>query len=135
MASCLHHRVGAGAIPDDLDVVADIGRRLVARCLVAREDAVALLAAEQRARALRGASILRGTVVRFVDGEQGVYVGGEDRRFEPGYTFRFGAGTDARLECMHLALMGPGEWRVYPYAAEGATAVASGVPPAPGAGQ
>ena len=23
------------------------------------------------------------------------------------------AGTDARLECMHLALMGPGEWRVY----------------------
>ena len=72
---------------------------------------------------------MRGTVVNFEDFGTGVYVGGEERS-EGCYRFRFGEGAGARVERIHLALMEPEQWRVYPCTVEGGGALAEAVPPA-----
>lgn len=105
----------------DLNVVERVCGRVRAQSLATRSDAARALAAEQRARAQRGSSILRGTVVHFEDGGKAVYVGGEERS-EGYYRFRFGEGAGARVERMQPALMEPEQWRVCPCTVEGARA-------------
>ena len=105
----------------DLNVVETVCGRVMAQSLVTRSDAARALAVEQRARAQRGASILRGTVVHFEDGGKAVYVGGEERS-EGYYRFRFGEGAGARVERMQPALMEPEQWRVCPCTVEGEAA-------------
>jgi hypothetical protein len=63
-ASSWHLRLGeCSTVTADLDVVARVCGHVMAQSLATRSDAAKALAAEQRARAQRGASILRGTLV------------------------------------------------------------------------
>ena len=97
----------------DIDVVVKIGQLVVAQSLLTRAEAAVRLAAEQRARALRGEAILLGTVVCFVEDGEAEYVGGREEDGEQGcYTFQFGLGATARAERMHLALLDPEQWSV-----------------------
>ena len=112
LASCCHLRLGEDAILVDVDVVVKIGQLVVPQSLLTRDEAAVELAAKLRARALRGETLLRGTVVRFVGDGEGEYVGGGED-FEQGhYTFRFGSGATVKTERMHLALMEPDQWCV-----------------------
>ena len=79
------------ALLADVDVVAKIGRLVVAQSLLTRDEVAIEMAAELRARALRGETLLLGMVVRFARDGEGEYVGGEEE--EGSYTFRFGMGT------------------------------------------
>ena len=72
------------------------------------------LAAKLRARALRGETLLLGTVVRFVGDGEGEYVGGEEDSEQGCYTFRFGTGATTKTQRMYLALMEPELWSVSP---------------------
>ena len=132
LASCCHLRLGEDALLVDADVVVKIGQLVVSNALLTRAEAAVELAAKLRARALRGETLLLGTVVRFVGDGEGEYVGGEEDS-EPGcYMFRFGTGATARTERMYLALMEPEQWSVSPC---GGTAeawdgvVEKGIPP------
>ena len=112
LASCCHLRLGEDALLADVDVVVKIGKLVVPQSLLTRDEAAVELAAKLRARALRGETLLRGTVVRFVGDGEGEYVGGEED-FEQGYyTFRFGSGATVTTKRMHLALMEPDQWCV-----------------------
>ena len=132
LATCYHHRLGVHALLADADVVAEIGRLVVAQSLLTRDEAAIEMAAELRARALRGETLLLGMVVRFARDGEGEYVGGEEDSEQGCYMFRFGAGATARTERMYLALMEPEQWSVSPC---GGTAeawdgvVEEGIPP------
>ena len=114
LATCCDHRLGVDALLADIDVVAKIGRLVVAQSLVTRDEAAMEMAAELRARALRGETLLLGMVVRFARDGEGEYVGGEEDSEQGSYTFRLGAGATSRTERMHLALMEPEQWSVSP---------------------
>ena len=100
--------------------------------MLTRDEAAIEMAAELRARALRGETLLLGMVVRFARDGEGEYVGGEEDSEQGCYTFRFGTGVAARTERMYLALMEPEQWSVSPC---GGTAeacdgvVEKGIPP------
>jgi hypothetical protein len=105
----------------DFDVLVQIGKTVIAQSLVTRDEAAVALATEQRQRALRGETILRGTTVWFVDDGEGVYVGGEEDPGQGGYTFEFGvtfklgsamACNRVRCKRMRLASMDPMQWTV-----------------------
>ena len=113
LASCCHLRLGEDALLVDIDVVVKIGQLVVSNALLTRAEAAVELAAKLRARALRGETLLLGTVVRFVGHGEGEYVGGEEDS-EGCYMFRFGTGATARTERMYLALMEPEQWSVSP---------------------
>ena len=115
LASCCHLRLGEDALLVDVDVVVKIGQLVVPQALLTRAEAAVELAAKLRARALRGETLLLGTVVRFVGDGEGEYVGGEEDS-EQGYMFRFGTGATARTERMYLTLMEPDQWSVSPCA-------------------
>ena len=120
------------ALLTDVDVVATIGRLVVAQSLLTRDEAAMKMAAELRARALRGEPLLLGTVVWFARDGEGEYVGGEEDREQGCYTFRFGTGQTARTEQMHLALMEPDQWSVSPCAGSAKAwdgVVEEGIPP------
>eukprot|EP01048_Picozoa_sp_COSAG05_P012819 COSAG05_NODE_1315_length_5211_cov_2.184077_1_plen_208_part_00 len=83
-------------------------------------------------RAFRGETILRGTIVWFVDGGDGVYVGGADDadaasqssqpsqsgiRGQDHYTFEFGVGSAGACKRIDLASMDPRHWNVRPRSA------------------
>lgn len=129
-ASSCHPRVGeCTTVTADLNVVERVCGRVTAQSLATRSDAARTLAAEQRTRAQRGASILRGTLVHFEDGGKAVYVGGEERS-EGCYRFRFGEGAGARVERMQPALLERVEqWRVGPCSVEEARALAEEAAP------
>ena len=78
LASCCHLRLGEDALLVDVDVVVKIGQLVVPQALLTRAEAAVELAAKLRARALRGETLLLGTVVRFVGDGEGEYVGGEE---------------------------------------------------------
>ena len=132
LASCCHLRLGEDALLVDVDVVVKIGQLVVSNALLTRAEAAVELAAKLRARALRGETLLLGTVVRFVGDGEGEYVGGEEDSEQGCYMFRFGTGATARTERMYLALMEPEQWSVSPC---GGTAeawdgvVEEGIPP------
>ena len=73
-----HLRLAPKSLLMDFDVLVKIGTMVIAQSLVTRDEVAVALATEQRQRALRGETILRGTIVWFVDGGEGVYVGGAD---------------------------------------------------------
>ena len=103
------------ALLADVDVVAKIGRLVVAQSLLTRDEAAMQMAAELRARALRGETLLLGMLVWFAqDGCEGEYVGVEEDSEQGCYTIRFGTGVAGRTERMYLALMEPDEWSVCP---------------------
>ena len=114
LASCCHLRLGEDALLVDVDVVVKIGQLLVPQALLTRAEAAVELAAKLRARALRGETLLLGTVVRFVGDGEGEYVGGEEDSEQGCYMFRFGTGATARTERMYLALMEPDQWSISP---------------------
>ena len=114
LASCCHLRLGEDALLVDVDVVVKIGQLVVSNALLTRAEAAVELAAKLRARALRGETLLLGTVVRFVEDGEGEYVGGEENSEQGCYMFRFGTGATARTERMYLALMDPEQWCVSP---------------------
>ena len=116
LASCCHLRLGEDALLVDVDVVFKIGQLVVPQSLLSRDEAAVELAAKLRARALRGETLLRGTVVRFVGDGEGEYLGGEEDSEQGCYMFRFGTGATARTERMYLALMEPEQWSVSPRA-------------------
>ena len=91
-----------------------IGQLVVPQALLTRAEAAVELAAKLRARALRGETLLLGTVVRFVGDGEGEYVGGEEDSEHGCYMFRFGTGATARTERMYLARMEPEQWSVSP---------------------
>ena len=103
LATCYHHRLGVHALLADADVVAEIGRLVVAQSLLTRDEAAIEMAAELRSRALRGETLLRGMVVRFARDGEGVYVGGKEDSEQGCYTFRFGTGATARTKRMRMA--------------------------------
>ena len=117
----------------DFDVLAKIGRLVVAQSLLTHDEAAMKMAAELRARALRGETLLLGMLVWFAqDGCEGEYVGGEEDSEQGCYTFRFGTGVAARTERMCLALMEPDQWSVSPHAASAEACdgiVEEGIPP------
>ena len=117
LASCCHLRLGEDALLVGVDVVVQIGQLVVPQALLTRAEAAVELAAKLRARALRGETLLLGTVVRFVGDGEGEYVGGEEDSEQGCYTFRFGTGVAARTERMYLALMEQDQWSVSPHAA------------------
>ena len=132
LASCCHLRLGEDALLVDVDVVVKIGQMVVPQALLTRAEAAVELAAKLRARALRGETLLRGTVVRFVGDGEGEYVGGEEDSEQGCYMFRFGTGATARTERMYLALMEPEQWSVSPCAGTAEARdgiVEEGVPP------
>lgn len=130
VASCCHPRLGMDALLVDFDVVVKIGQLVVAQSLLTRAEAAVQLAAEQRARALRGEAILLGTVARFAEDGEGEYVGGAEDAEQGCYTFRFGLGATARTERMHLALLEPEEWTLSLCdVAVGQGGIAEGTPP------
>ena len=114
IASCCHLRLGEDALLVDVDVVVKIGKLVVSKALLTRAEAAVELAAKLRARALRGETLLLGTVVRVVGDGEGEYVGGEEDPEQGCYMFRFGTGATARTERMYLALMEPEQWSVSP---------------------
>ena len=120
------------ALLADVDVVAKIGRLVVAQSLLTRDEVAIEMAAELRARALRGETLLLGMVVRFARDGEGEYVGGEEDSEQGCYMFRFGTGATARTERMYLALMEPEQWSVSPCAGTGEVwdgIVEEGTPP------
>ena len=114
LASCCHLRLGEDALLVDVDVVVKIGQLVVPQALLTRAEAAVELAAKLRARALRGETLLLGTVVRFVRDGDGEYVGDEEDSEQGCYKFRFGTGATARTERMDLALMEPDQWSISP---------------------
>ena len=112
----------------DFDVLAKIGRLVVAQSLLTHDEAAMKMAAELRARALRGETLLLGMVVRFVREGEGEYVGGEEDSEQGSYTYRLGAGATARTERMHLAIMEPEQWCVCPCAST-VDGVVESIPP------
>ena len=114
LASCCHLRLGEDALLVDVDVVVKIGQLVVSNALLTRAEAAVELAAKLRARALRGETLLLGTVVRFVGHGEGEYVGGEEDSEQGCYMFRFGTGATTRTQRMYLALMEPEQWSVSP---------------------
>ena len=116
LATCCHHRLGVDARLADVDVVAKIGRLVVAQSLLTRDEAAIEMAAELRGRALRGETLLLGMVVRCAWYGEGEYVGGEKDSYQGCYTFRFGDGATSRTEQMNFELMEPEQWSVSPCA-------------------
>ena len=112
LATCCDDRLGVGALLADVDVVAKIGRLVAAQSLLTRDEVAIEMAAELRARALRGETLMLGMVVRFARDGEGEYVGGEEDPEQGCYTFRFGTGAAARTERMYLARMKPEQWSV-----------------------
>ena len=104
------------ALLADVDVVAKIGRLVVAQSLLTRDEVAIEMAADLRARALRGETLLLGMVVRFARDGEGEYVGGEEDSEQGCYTFRFGTGAAAMTKQMYLARMKPEQWSVSPHA-------------------
>lgn len=132
LASCCHLRLGEDALLVDVDVVVKIGQLVVSNALLTRAEAAVELAAKLRARALRGETLLLGTVVRFVGDGEGEYVGGEEDSEQGCYMFRFGTGVTARTERMYLAHMEPEQWSVSPCGGNAEAwdgVVEEGVPP------
>ena len=130
LASCCHLRLGEDALLVDVDVVVKIGQLVVPQALLTRAEAAVELAAKQRARALRGETLLLGTVVRFVGDGEGEYVGGEEDVEQGYYTFRFGSGATVTTERMHLALMEPDQWCVATcVGASARDGIMEGIPP------
>ena len=132
LASCCHLRLGKDALLVDVDVVVKIGQLVVPQALLTRAEAAVELAAKQRARALRGETLLLGTVVRFVGDGEGEYVGGEEDSEQGCYMFQFGTGAAARTERMYLALMEAEQWSISPCggtAKVGDGVVEEGIPP------
>ena len=132
LAGCCHLRLGEDALLVDVDVVFKIGQLVMAQALLTRAEAAVELAAKLRARALRGETLLLGTVVRFVGHGEGEYLGGEEDSEQGCYMFRFGTGATARTERMYLALMEPEQWSVSPRAGTAEVwdgIVEEGIPP------
>ena len=112
-AGYCHPRLGQNSWLMDFDVLVQIGKMVIAQSLVTRDEASIALATEQRQRALRGETILRGTTVWFGDDGEGVYVGGEEDPGQGGYTFKFGV----TFKQMYLSIMDPMQWTVRPRSA------------------
>ena len=111
LASCCHLRLGEDALLVDVDVVVKIGQLVVPQALLTRAEAAVELAAKLRARALRGETLLLGTVVRFVGDGEGEYVGGEEDSEQGCYTFRFGSGATLPSKQMNFDIILIAHWR------------------------
>ena len=68
---------------------------------------------------MRGETILRGTIVWFVDSGEGVYVGGAEDHGQGHYTFEFGVGSAGTCKRIDLGSMDPRHWNVRPRSAIG----------------
>ena len=112
-----HLRLAPKSLLMDFDVLVKIGTMVIAQSLVTRDEVAVALATEQRQRALRGETILRGTIVWFVDSGEGVYVGGAEDHGQGHYTFEFGVGSAGTCKRIDLGSMDPRHWNVRPRSA------------------
>eukprot|EP01052_Picozoa_sp_SAG31_P029395 SAG31_NODE_2919_length_4912_cov_52.769790_2_plen_167_part_00 len=98
-----------------MDVLELTGSFVVARNLVSRREAAALLAVNQRARALCGQALLAGTIVKFAN-RDGIYVGdpqgAKETDANEGYSFRFGEQDTMKTEKIRLETLAPADWLV-----------------------
>ena len=95
-------------------MIVTIGTMVIAQSLVTRDEAADALAAEQRQRAVRGETILIGTIAWFANDGEGVYVGSEEGAEQGVYTFKFGVGSAGTTKQMHLASLEPRQWAIRP---------------------
>ena len=95
-------------------MIVTIGTMVIAQSLVTRDEAADALAAEQRQRAVRGETILIGTIAWFANDGEGVYVGSEEGAEQGVYTFKFGVGSAGTTKQMHLASLEPKQWAIRP---------------------
>lgn len=100
-----------------MDVLQLTGSYVVARNLVSRREAAALLAVSQRARALRGQTLLAGTMVKFANRDRAYLVeAAKETDAKEGYIFRFGDHEAFETEKIRLETLAVADWLVtHPY--------------------